>query len=126
MPDLSPSTVDSDEPEAERIAVAFSRVLRGTGIEVPVGATVTFAHALELVGLRGRAAIYWAGRTTLVKRPEDIDVYDRAFDGFWFGVTHDSDGPLARPVEVVLALDVPDTGDHDEDVACAGSAPPGA
>ena len=30
-----------------------------------------------------RDDVYWAGRATLVRRPEDIDVFDRAFRVFW-------------------------------------------
>ena len=29
------------------------------------------------VGLERRDSVYWAGRTTLVRRPEDGDTYDR-------------------------------------------------
>ncbi|MDQ1383759.1 MAG: hypothetical protein QOG65_1138, partial [Actinomycetota bacterium] len=32
--------------EPERIAVAFARVLRRAGVEVPVGATLVFTQAL--------------------------------------------------------------------------------
>ena len=30
-----------------------------------------------------RHDVYWAGRATLVRRPEDIELYDRAFAVFW-------------------------------------------
>ena len=57
---------------AEQLAVAFARVLRGAGLSVPVGYVLTFAEALGAVGLDDRDAVYWAGRTTLVRRPEDL------------------------------------------------------
>ena len=60
-------------------------MLRGAGLDVPVGATMVFAQALARVGLERRDGVYWAGRATLVKRPEDIDTYDRAFTAFWLG-----------------------------------------
>jgi hypothetical protein len=66
-------------------AVAFGRVLRGTGLDVPVGAVATFARALGALGIDRRDRVYWAGRATLVTRPEDVPVYDRAFDAFWLG-----------------------------------------
>ena len=52
--------------------VAFARVLRGVGIEVPVGNVLVFADALSLVGVAERDDVYWAGLATLVHRPEDI------------------------------------------------------
>lgn len=81
---MSDATVTAlDEPE--RIAVGFARVLRGAGLRVPVGNVVTFARALALVGAAGRNGVYWSGRATLVNRPEDAGLYDRAFDAFFLG-----------------------------------------
>src|SRR3954463_2303129 len=97
------------EIEAERLAGAFARVLRGLGLDVPVGATLTFASALATVGLASRDDVYWAGRATLLTGPEQSDLYDRAFRVFWERargrrLAEDAD-------EVVLALDLP--GDDD-------------
>ena len=94
-------------PEADRIAVAFARVLRGAGLEVPVGRAVTFAQALTLTGVDRSGPVYWAGRTTLLGRPEDIAAYDRAFDAFWrqrLGII------IAKtpPVELTIVLDTED------------------
>ena len=58
-------------------------MLRGAGLTVPVDSVLTFAEALGAVGLDERDGVYWAGRATLVRRPEDIAVYDRAFAVFW-------------------------------------------
>lgn len=63
--------------------MAFAWVLRRSGISVPVAATVVFGEALAAVGLARREPVYWAGRATLLSRPEDIAAYDLAFDAFW-------------------------------------------
>ena len=52
----------------------------GCGLAVEPGATVTFARALAAVGVGEPDRVYWAGRATLVRRPEDIDDYERCFD----------------------------------------------
>jgi uncharacterized protein len=103
-------------PEPERAALAFARVLRAMGLEVPVGNVITFTEALGLVGMDRRDAVYWAGRTTLVRRPEDVPSYDQAFDAFWrkrapltFGI------PPRLEVTVVLDSDeedAPATGEE--------------
>ncbi|MDQ1488342.1 MAG: uncharacterized protein QOJ23_856, partial [Actinomycetota bacterium] len=103
-------------PEAERIAVAFARVLRGAGLDVPVGRAVTFAEALTLVGVDRSGAVYWAGRTTLLARPEDIPAYDRAFGAFWRGQTVNLIQSSA-PVELTIVLDTEEEappGEGDE------------
>ncbi len=95
------------EVDADRVAVAFARVLRGAGLDVPVGATVTYARALAAVGLDRRADAYWAGRATLLRGPEDAELYDRAFRSFWdhHGTERDDGTRADDPEAVVLAFD---------------------
>jgi uncharacterized protein len=65
------------------VPVALGRVLRGAGAHVAVGQVATFARALAEVDPRNPSAVYWAGRATLVTRPEDIPVYNDAFAAFF-------------------------------------------
>jgi uncharacterized protein with von Willebrand factor type A (vWA) domain len=104
----------SGAAEVDRAAVAFTRVLRGAGIDVPIGSTLAFGEALRAVGFERRDHAYWAGRATLVKRPEQIDVYDRAFEAFWDGVTRPVEVALP-PTVVTLAFDSGDDGDEPTD-----------
>jgi len=102
---MTPDLLVDDDPEIDRVAVAFARVLRGIGLEIPVGATVTYARALDAVGLDRRDDAYWAGRATLLRGPEDAATYDRAFEAFW-----DRRGSFVvevptPPFEVALAFD---------------------
>jgi uncharacterized protein with von Willebrand factor type A (vWA) domain len=76
---------------ADRMAVAFSHLLRAQGLDVPLSCVIAFASALGAVGLERRTSVYWAGRATLVRRPEDRAVYDRSFEAFWLG------RPLTQP-----------------------------
>ena len=108
----------------EGYIVAFSRALRGAGLKVPASATINFAEALGLVGVDERGATYWAGRATLVSRPEDLPVYDRVFDAFWRQRTPILAQVLgAAPPPITLALDLggddepdpPERDDTDDD-----------
>ncbi len=67
------------------MATGFARVLRGAGLSVPIGSVLAFADALVAVGLGHRDRVYWAGRATLLRRPEDRPLYDRAFAVYWEG-----------------------------------------
>lgn len=58
--------------------VAFARALRQEGLRVGPGRVVDFCRAAALLG---PADLYWAGRLTLVSRPEDLPLYDRVFLG---------------------------------------------
>jgi uncharacterized protein with von Willebrand factor type A (vWA) domain len=94
--------VPPDQPE--RLAVAFARLLRGAGIDVALGNVISYGRALAAVGLGGAGPVYWAGRATLVHRPEDAPAYDRCFGAFWLGSPPAPD-PASAAVEVKLALD---------------------
>jgi uncharacterized protein with von Willebrand factor type A (vWA) domain len=101
------------ENDVARIAVAFTRVLRGAGLAVPASSTIAFGEALAVTGVDQRDATYWAGRATLVHRPEDHEVYDRAFAVFWEdrrGVSVPDDEP--EPMRLTLAVD---DDDHPDD-----------
>ena len=99
-------------PSVDAVAVGFARVLRGAGVEVPVGATLDYAKALDCVGLAGASGVYWAGRATLVCHPDDIVVYDRAFDVFWNGRT--ATGVADEPAPLLAAaFDVESPADDE-------------
>ncbi len=118
------ATIDLSTEPAE-IAVAFTRILRGAGLRVPTSSTHTFADALCAVGLDDRDGAYWSGRATLVRRPEDIALFDRAFAVFFEHRRSDSsieeDG---EPETITIAMDSddddgaddgPDTAEGDDD-----------
>jgi uncharacterized protein len=107
-----------DKSDGNRVpdaAVAFARLLRRCGLDVPVDTVVTFTHALGETGIDRRRDVYWAGRATLVRRHEDIALFDRAFAAFW----DRTDGmrvELAKEAEqITLALDDDDESDGDGD-----------
>jgi hypothetical protein len=101
----------------ERIAVAFGRVLRGVGLRVPVSSIAAFTEAVSLTGLGDRSNVYWAGRATLVHRPEDVEWYDKAFRVFWDDAVGAPADPDAEPERLTLALDddLGDDGDGPDD-----------
>jgi uncharacterized protein len=92
------------------MVVGFARLLRGAGLDVTTGGTVLFAQALTALGADRAGAAYWAGRATLVHRPEDVAQYDRAFEAFWLG-NREAAGVADDAQVVTLALDTGDDAD---------------
>ncbi|MGO9341080.1 MAG: hypothetical protein ACLP6E_00975, partial [Acidimicrobiales bacterium] len=91
---------DPAGPSTTRVLVAFVRNLRHAGLAVPVDSVVQFTRAVAAVGV-GRDPLYWAGRTVLVHRFEDVETYDRVFDSFWSGASkwpHPPPRSADRPV----------------------------
>src|SRR5262249_11039921 len=75
-----------------RRLVAFGRALREEGLAVGPGRVVEFCRAAAQLPPRD---LYWAGRLTLVSRPEEIPIYDRLFHGVL------EEEPPRAPVTVV-------------------------
>ena len=78
----------------------FGRALRAEGLAVGTGRLTDFCRAASLVG---PADLYWAGRATLVSRPEETPVYDRVFRTH-FGAAEADDG--SEPVR--LRIETPE------------------
>lgn len=103
---------------AERMAVTFARVLRGASLQVPIGSVLMFVEALGRVGIAERNNVYWAARSTLVHRPEDLALFDRAFKVFW---DHARENLLEEDPEIIkITLATDDDSDDDDDGDNAG------
>lgn len=109
---MTSTYLSADVTPAERIAVAFARVLRGAGLPVPIGSVITFTDALGRVGITSADAVYWAGRATLVHRPEDLALFDRAFQVFWLQRTGTAADDDVEEQHITLAVD-DESGDDD-------------
>ncbi len=105
----------------ERIVAGFTRALRAAGMSVPTGSAVLYTAALGQVGLDDPDHVYWAGRATLVRRPEDIELYDRVFTSYWAEVTA---LPLAPSWSTPVTLAVDESGEEDEPESEGDTGPP--
>lgn len=99
---------------AERMAVAFGRVLRGAGLRVPLDSVVTFVQCLDAVGITDRNRVYWAAHTAMVRRPEDREAFNVAFAVFWDRIAAGENPDAIAEETLTLATDV-DTEDADTD-----------
>lgn len=92
----------------EETALGFVGALRRAGLTVPTGSALLYVRALaELGGTPDE--LYWAGRATLVHGPEQVPLYDAAFQSWWLGAPLTL-GAAPLPVPVVLATDDADDG----------------
>jgi hypothetical protein len=83
-----------------RQAVVFARSLRTAGLSVDLGAVIDFTRALTLVDVGDREQVRWAGAAVFVRRRDEREPYDAAFDRFWRRRGMElsrSDGPLPAP-----------------------------
>ncbi len=95
------------------MAVTFARVLRGASLGVPIGSVLMFVEALGRVGISDRDNVYWAARSTLVHRPEDLGLFDRAFAVFWDHARANDLEEDPETIKITLATD-DDSDDGDD------------
>jgi uncharacterized protein with von Willebrand factor type A (vWA) domain len=68
-----------------RLLVRFGGELRAAGLAVGSGDVMSYCAAMTELDPADLADLYWAGRTVLVCRRDDISVYDRVFRRFFLG-----------------------------------------
>ncbi|MFL5352357.1 VWA domain-containing protein [Archangium sp.] len=66
--------------------VEFAEVLRQNGVRVSTSEVSDASRATAEVGLQDKAIFRSVLRATMVKRQQDVDVFNRAFDFFFSGV----------------------------------------
>lgn len=81
-----------------RLLAAFSRELRTAGIAVGTGDVLTYCSAMAPLDPTDLLDLYWAGRTTLVTRRDQIGPYNRVFKRFFL----DEGELLPEPIKLNL------------------------
>ena len=79
------------ERDATDLAVGFARTLRAAGVRATPDRVHRFVEALSVLDPARRGDVYWAGRVTLCRDPDDVERYERVFAAYFGGVG-------ARPV----------------------------
>jgi hypothetical protein len=67
------------------VLVGFARALRPAGVTVGTGDVLTYIAAMTPLDPTDLVDLYWAGRATLLSRPEDQAAYDRVFREYFLG-----------------------------------------
>src|SRR5689334_16293848 len=80
--------------------LAFAHLLRQMGVSVGPGEALELVRALEHVPITRREDFRAAACCTLIRRHEDLPLFDMAFEHFW---RTDSFDPLMLAIPVVKA-----------------------
>jgi uncharacterized protein len=84
-----PSDPDPSDDPFTSVLVGFADELRAAGLTVGTGDVLTYFAAMTPLDPTDLLDLYWAGRSTLVHRHSDDDVYDRVFRRYFL----DEDAP---------------------------------
>ncbi len=105
------------------LLASFAAELRSAGLAVGSGDVLVYCTALSKLDPADLTDLYWAGRTTLVNRHDDIAVYDQVFHRFFLAAGGADDDPLTLTLrasaEAQGALALPSTepgeSEHEDD-----------
>jgi uncharacterized protein with von Willebrand factor type A (vWA) domain len=78
------------------VLVDFGRALRSKGLAIGSGDILTYCAAMAPLDPTDLVDLYWAGRTTMIVRREDVAVYDEVFRSFFLA----SDSPVQKLLKV--------------------------
>jgi len=102
----------ADQPFVD-LLVAFGNELRSDGVAVGSGDVLTYVNAVATLDPTDLLDLFWAGRSTLVTRREQIPTYDRVFKRFFLDEHERLPEPwqsIARnPANVQGVLEIPAT-----------------
>jgi uncharacterized protein len=105
-------------PEFVETLVGFGRAVRDAGLVTGPGDVTTYCAAVATLNPGDLVDVYWAGRSTLVKRRDQIPTYDAVFRAYFLG--EEADGDEARPWQVkaqaesAAVLQLPETEPGEE------------
>jgi uncharacterized protein len=95
------------------LLVKFAGALRTAGLAVGSGDVVLYCSAVSRLDPADLVDLYWAGRTTLVNKHDDIAVYDEVFRRFFLADGGPDEDPLTlmlrASAEAQGALAIPST-----------------
>ena len=110
------------------VLIGFARVLRSAGIKVGTDDVLTYFKSMTPLDPTDLVDLYWAGKTTLLSRHEDMPTYDLTFKKYFL----DEDAPaksqlMLRPQSVaeaeaalVMPSTEPDSAENDEEPPVLG------
>ena len=107
-----------DHPSLVPTLVGFARRLRDAGVPLGTGDVLTYCAAVEPLDPTDLVDLYWAGRTALVTRHDQIPVYDRVFRAFFLDEADDQEEPMPFSVrakeEARTELQLPESQPGEE------------
>lgn len=110
------------------VLVNFGRALRAEGLAVGSGDILSYTRAMVPLDPTDLVDLYWAGRTCLITRRDDIPVYDEVFRAFFlaadspapelFKIKAEADAESETPFDIPAAE--PSDEEREEDEALLG------
>jgi hypothetical protein len=95
----------------DELFVEFGQLLRAAGLVIGSDDVISFCQSVGELNPGDMLDIYWAGRTTLVRRRENIPTYNKIFRSFFLEISDEEKDPrkkkIKASVNTAATLDIP-------------------
>jgi uncharacterized protein with von Willebrand factor type A (vWA) domain len=95
----------------DELFVEFAHSLRGVGLTIGSDDVISFCQATAELNPANVMDIYWSGRTTMVRRRENISSYNIQFQKFFLDISPQENDPrkvkIKSSISTASTLDVP-------------------
>ena len=78
----------------DELFVEFGGELRRAGLAIGTDSVMTFCDSMALLNPTSLLDVYWSGRTTLVRRKDQLPIYDSVFREFFLDSVDEKSQPL--------------------------------
>jgi len=108
----------------DELFVEFAQELRAAGLVIGSDDVISFCKAAAELNPGDAMDIYWGGRTTLVRRRENIEIYNKIFQEFFLDIREDETDARKKKIKASVSttatLEVPNVepgepGDGEEE-----------
>ncbi len=101
----------SDNDGFDELFVEFAHELRSVNLVIGSDDVISFCKATAELNPADVMDIYWSGRTTMVRRRENIPVYNKKFQEFFLDIKDDEQDQrkkkIRASVSTTATLEVP-------------------
>lgn len=108
----------ADQPAFVDLLVDFGHELRSAGLSLGSGDVVSYCTAVAALDPSDILDLYWAGRTTMVTRRDQVSLYDQVFRRFFLDESDRAPDPRLSSIKGVSGmqaiLDIPETEPNGE------------
>ncbi|MGA1145428.1 MAG: vWA domain-containing protein [Candidatus Nanopelagicales bacterium] len=107
------SSPDATVGEVDALLVGFGQALRDATITVGTDDVLAFATGVSLLDITDLMDVYWAGRATLIRRRDQVPIYNEVFQRYFLAFHPESENILKKTIKASstagATLEIPNT-----------------
>lgn len=105
--------IDSSPEDVDALLIGFGQALRDATISVGTDDVLTFTSATAILDVTDLMDVYWAGRATLVRRRDQVPIYNEVFQRYFLAFHPETENIVKKTMKASSAagatVEIPNT-----------------